>query len=175
MSSNQGAKIVELLSPLTGRILPLEKVPDQVFAQKMLGEGLAIDPLEEVVLAPADGRVETIFPTGHAIVLNLKTGGNLLIHIGIGTAKLEKAFNKIVQVGEEVKKGQLLIKFNLEIIRQEAESALSPVIILNPFPGVIMDRRARDLVVKAGEDTLFMVSLKGESRDGYADFRSQGQ
>ncbi len=94
-------KEIELISPMTGDIIPLEEVPDPVFSEKMMGDGIAIEPSEGKVLSPIDGKIATIFPTNHAIGLVNKEGLEILIHIGIDTVELKgEGFTRIAEEGK---------------------------------------------------------------------------
>lgn len=124
---------VTIFSPMKGKVVPLSQVPDPVFADGIMGNGMAIDPTEGKVFAPFDGIVSTLFPTGHAIGLSSCEGLELLIHIGMDTVKLDgKYFTKKVTDGEEVKKGDLLIEVDLEAVKEAGYSVITPVIICDP-------------------------------------------
>ena len=121
-----------LASPLAGEVMPLDQVPDEAFASGALGDGIAIQPTQGQLFAPADGTVDNLFETHHAIGLVTPQGAELLLHIGIDTVKLEgKHFTPHVQAGQEVKKGDLLISFDLEAIRQAGYSTVTPLILCN--------------------------------------------
>jgi PTS system glucose-specific IIA component len=123
---------VRFLAPISGRVLPLEEVPDPVFAQKMAGDGIAIEPTEGLLVAPVSGKVGVLFPTFHAISLMNETGLEMLIHIGIDTVKMNgEGFQPFVQVGDEVKAGDPLIRFDLDKIREFGLSPITPVIVTN--------------------------------------------
>lgn len=121
-----------LAAPLTGKIVPLTEVPDAVFASECMGKGVAIEPTEGRVIAPAAGIVTTIFPTGHAIGLTLDDGRELLIHVGMDTVQLEgRYFKAHVAQGDKVAAGQLLIEFEPEKIRAAGFKTITPVIVTN--------------------------------------------
>ncbi|HDP2450447.1 TPA: PTS transporter subunit IIABC [Staphylococcus aureus] len=116
--------------PLTGEVTPLSEVPDQVFSEKMMGDGIAIKPSQGEVRAPFNGKVQMIFPTKHAIGLVSDSGLELLIHIGLDTVKLNgEGFTLHVEEGQEVKQGDLLINFDLDYIRNHAKSDITPIIV----------------------------------------------
>ncbi|OBA03732.1 PTS glucose transporter subunit IICBA [Bacillus subtilis] len=118
--------------PLKGETVSLADVPDQVFSEKMMGEGFAIDPSEGKVVAPADGEIVSIFPTKHAIGFKSAGGTEILIHVGIDTVKLNgEGFEAHVTSGQAVKQGETLLTFNLDYIKQHAASAVTPVIFTN--------------------------------------------
>ncbi|AJP21451.1 TPA: PTS transporter subunit IIABC [Staphylococcus aureus] len=117
-------------APLTGEVSPLSEVPDQVFSEKMMGDGIAIKPSQGEVRAPFNGKVQMIFPTKHAIGLVSDSGLELLIHIGLDTVKLNgEGFTLHVEEGQEVKQGDLLINFDLDYIRNHAKSDITPIIV----------------------------------------------
>ncbi|ATY55864.1 TPA: glucose-specific PTS transporter subunit IIBC [Staphylococcus argenteus] len=117
-------------APLTGEVTPLSEVPDQVFSEKMMGDGIAIKPSQGEVRAPFNGKVQMIFPTKHAIGLVSDSGLELLIHIGLDTVKLNgEGFTLHVEEGQEVKQGDLLISFDLDYIRNNAKSDITPIIV----------------------------------------------
>ena len=123
----------EILSPLAGKSIALEDVPDPTFAEGILGLGAAVEPSEGKITAPADGTVGTLFDTHHAIGLNLDNGAELLIHIGINTVELNgEGFTAHVSEGDRVQKGQTLITFDKELIASKGYKTVTPVIVTNP-------------------------------------------
>ncbi|WP_110956401.1 beta-glucoside-specific PTS transporter subunit IIABC [Anaerosinus massiliensis] len=119
-------------APVAGHIVPLEKVPDETFSSGVLGKGVAIDPSEGRIVAPADCTIVTLFPTGHALGLITEKGTELLVHIGIDTVKLEgKYFTVKTKQGEHVKKGQTLIEFDVEKIKDAGYSVVTPILVTN--------------------------------------------
>ena len=122
-----------LVSPVKGKVVPLTEVRDETFASEMLGTTVAVEPSEGKITAPCDGQVSNIFETGHAVCLTTKAGGELLIHVGIDTVKLEgKGFTKKVSDGDMVHKGDVLIEADLEIIKDAGYPATTMVILTNP-------------------------------------------
>lgn len=125
-------KQLELFSPLTGKRLPLEQVPDQVFSAKIMGDGFAIHPSDGEVVAPVDGEVVHLFPTKHAIGLKTKEGLEILIHIGIDTVELNgEGFEALVEAGQKVKKGTPLLNVDLQKIESSGKSTITPVVFTN--------------------------------------------
>lgn len=126
---NQG---VQIHSPVSGKIIPLEEVPDPVFAEKMMGEGIAIMPAESVLVAPFDGEIVQIPETKHAIGMRDKGGNEVLIHIGLETVELKgEGFTPKVQSGEQVTLGQPLIEIDLEYLRENAPHIITPIVVTN--------------------------------------------
>ncbi len=125
-------KTVELYAPLTGTAVTLEKVPDPVFSEKMMGDGLAIEPSEGLAVSPVDGEIIQVFPTKHAIGIRAKNGAEILIHIGLETVSLNgEGFETFVKEGDKVKVGDKLVSFDLDIIKSKAKSTITPIIITN--------------------------------------------
>lgn len=121
-----------ILNPVKGEVESIEKSVDATFASKMMGDGLAIKPAEGKLYAPMDCKVESIFPTGHAVTLSSKEGVNILIHIGVDTVNLEgKGFIKHVKDGDELKAGDLLIEFDPAYIKEKGLSDQTMIIIMD--------------------------------------------
>ena len=119
-------------SPVAGKAIPLNQVSDEVFASGVLGKGIAIQPTSGKILAPADATVSMIYPTLHAVGLILDSGIEMMIHIGIDTVKLNgKYFEKHVQDGDHVKKGQLLVSFDMQKIEQAGYDLTTTVVVTN--------------------------------------------
>lgn len=126
------ATTLRLRQPVAGRVVPLAEVPDPMFAQGTMGPGVAVDPTGDTIVAPADGTVASVFPTGHAIGLALDDGTELLIHVGIDTVSLKgDGFETLVAAGDAVTAGTPLLRFDAAKIRAAGLSAVTPVIVLN--------------------------------------------
>lgn len=122
---------IELYAPLEGSFVYIKDVADPVFSQEMLGKGMAIEPTNALLVAPADAKVEQVFDTKHAVVLNIK-GVEVLIHIGLDTVKMQGAgFEAFVKNGEDVKKGQKLISFSPELIKEQGHPLTTVMVICN--------------------------------------------
>lgn len=122
----------KLYSPANGKIVPLSEVSDSTFASEMLGTTIAVEPSDGKIVAPCDGEIVNVFDTGHAVCLTTQAGGELLIHIGIDTVKLNgKGFTKRVSDGDKVKKGDVLIEVDLNEIREAGYPATTMVILTN--------------------------------------------
>ncbi len=123
---------VSVLSPVDGDLVLLEDVPDPVFSQKMMGDGIAVNPVTNVVAAPVQGKVVQVFPTKHAVGIQAENGAEILIHIGLDTVNLEgEGFVSHVKEGDTVKPGDKLITFDKNVIKEKAKSILIPIIITN--------------------------------------------
>ena len=119
-------------SPLQGKAIALEEVKDEVFSQKILGDGIAVVPEKGELYAPADGVIESVFGTKHAISMKTAAGAELLMHIGMDTVKRDgKGFDPQVKDGETVKKGQLLMKFDLDGIKADGYDVTTPIVVTN--------------------------------------------
>lgn len=135
-----------IASPMIGQVVKLENVPDEVFASGAMGKGIAIDPADGTVVAPAAGEITLVFPTGHAIGMRTENGAEILIHVGMDTVSLAgKGFNTFVQVGDKVDAGQKLLEFDLATIREANLPIISPVIVTNSteFEDVLTTQNAR--------------------------------
>ena len=121
-----------ITAPVTGEVLALSEIKDEAFSSGALGQGVAIRPTEGKLYAPCDGEITTFFPTGHAIGIKSNGGADILIHVGMDTVKLNgKGFTPKAAQGDKVKKGDLLLEFDIEAITKEGYSLDTPVIITN--------------------------------------------
>lgn len=156
--NNHTAKSEVLFAPLKGKIIPIEKVADPTFAEKILGDGVAIVPDTGLLISPADGIVDTVFDTGHAISLTTNGGAEILIHIGIDTVKLNgEHFKPMVKNGEKIKAGQPLIEFDLEKIKEKGYDTTTSVVITNYKDYSSIETDGTDAIEKEP-----FLSLKGE-------------
>lgn len=123
---------ITVASPLKGKTVALSDVKDEAFASGVLGKGVAIEPAEGVLYAPADGTISAFFPTGHAIGLTTDTGLELLIHVGMDTVQLDgKGFRPLAKAGDTVKQGQKLLEFDIKLIEEAGYSLVTPVLVTN--------------------------------------------
>ena len=151
-------KSIEIVSPITGKILPIEEVPDKVFSEKMIGDGVAIEPKEGKVVSPIDGIVTTIFPTNHAIGLITKEGLEILIHIGLDTVELNGlGFNRRIEKDSKVKKGDILMEFDSNLILENGKSPITPIIITNMDKVKKLEKNSGE--VGKGSEPIFTVEL----------------
>ncbi|GAA3407194.1 glucose PTS transporter subunit IIA [Paenibacillus hodogayensis] len=126
-------KQVHFHAPVQGNMIPVEEVPDAIFAQKLVGNGVAFYPERGELLAPVAGKIVHIYPTMHAIGLRTEEGLEVLLHIGIDTSHLQgKLFQAVVKEGDDVEIGQLLIRFDLQKLKKHAKSLATPMVITNP-------------------------------------------
>ena len=160
-----------LVAPLTGLIVPIEQVPDPVFAQKMIGEGISIDPLSDRLLAPCDGVVAHLHPSHHAVTIRTTGGLEVLLHIGLDTVQMRSdGFTPKVSVGDEVQTGDELIAFDLDKVATNAKSLLTQMVIANS--DLLTSFTPRKGLVTAGADVVAELSVAvGE----VAESESQGR
>jgi phosphocarrier protein FPr/phosphocarrier protein len=150
-----------IASPLTGWATRLAEVPDPVFAEKMLGDGVAIDPVEGRLVAPGPGVVLSVHPAGHAVMLQLDAGPVLLMHIGLETVGLGgEGFAPQVADGQRVAAGELLVEFDLDRLARTAKSLITPVIVTNGETFAVEDL-VSDRAVAAGETVMRFRALGG--------------
>lgn len=155
-NSNKNDKIV-LASPLTGTIVALDKVEDQVFSSGALGKGIAIEPTVGELYAPANGEITTLFPTGHAVGITTEDGAEVLMHIGMDTVEMDgDGFEILVKQGDQVKQGDLLVKFDIEKIKAAGHPVVTPVVVTNSGDYLdVLDMDQTDVL--HGEDFLAIV------------------
>lgn len=140
---------IDIASPAEGKAISLSEVADATFAQEILGKGAAIVPEKGVIYAPFDGKVDVMFETGHAVGLVGENGVELLVHIGIDTVNLEgKYFSPKKAVGDVVKKGDVLIEFDIEKIKEAGYDVTTPVIVSNTDQYAIVEKTATGEVTK---------------------------
>jgi multiphosphoryl transfer protein len=149
-----------LTAPLSGRLMAVEQVPDPVFAGKMVGDGIAIDPTTSTLLAPCDGRIIQLHSAGHALTIADASGVEVLIHIGLDTVKLKgHGFTPRVAVGDRVRSGDRLIDFDADYVATHAVSLLTLVIVTTPDR--VESMRAASGVVSAGREAVITLTLAG--------------
>lgn len=144
-----------ILAPVSGKAIPMSEVQDPTFSQEILGKGVAIEPTEGRITAPADGTITMVFETKHAISMKTESGAELIVHVGLDTVQLQgKYFTAHVKAGDKVKAGDLLLDFDLEGIRSAGYQLTTPVIICNTpaFPGMTclsgMEVKAQDKIIE---------------------------
>jgi PTS system glucose-specific IIA component len=123
---------LQLTAPMKGQVIDITEVPDAVFSQKFVGDGVAIYPTEGKVYSPVDGEIMLMAETGHAIGIKTKEGFEILIHVGLDTVNMGgEGFENLISEGDKVKTGQLLLNFDLELVKTKAKSTVSPIVISN--------------------------------------------
>lgn len=151
-------KELDLYAPITGELIDITEVKDQVFSQKILGDGVAIEPKEGILYAPFDCEVVQLFHTLHAIGLKAKDV-EILVHIGMDTVELNgEGFKGFVNEGDHVKKGQKLIEFDVDYIKSKGKEATTPIVITNMDLVKSLDKsKAKDIV--ANQDIAVKINL----------------
>ena len=151
--------IVTIYSPINGKIIELKEVPDEAFAQKMVGDGCAIEPDKGSICSPIEGQLMNIFPTNHAIIFETIDGLEMIVHFGIDTVKLDgKGFQKLREPGP-IKIGDEIIKYDLDDIKDGVPSTRSPIIINNMEKVEKIEVLSLGKVIKIGEP-IMKITLK---------------
>jgi len=149
---------IEVLAPFSGRVVSLEEVPDPVFSEKMLGDGLALDPTEGVGVAPVTGKLTVFHSAGHAFAVQATDQISVLVHVGLDTVQMKgEGFTRLAEVGDEVVAGQEIVRFDLAAIAAAGYSPLSPV-ILPDLPADYQVEKTTASTVCAGQDVLLTVT-----------------
>jgi PTS system glucose-specific IIA component len=153
-------KTLQLMAPVSGNAVPLERVPDPVFAEKMMGDGVAIEPSEGLVVSPVDGEIMQVFPTKHAIGIRAKNGAEILIHIGLETVSLNgEGFQTFISEGDKVKTGDKLVAFDMDIIKEKAKSTVTPIIITNTDKAASLEIKGEG-IVERGTSSVIEVTFE---------------
>lgn len=147
---------VEIYAPLSGEIVNIEDVPDVVFSEKIVGDGIAIRPKGNKIVAPVDGVIGKIFETNHAFSMESKEGVELFVHFGIDTVELKgEGFTRIAQEGQSVKRGDTVIEFDLDLLEAKAKSVLTPVVISNMDEISSIEKKSGEVI--AGESVVLVL------------------
>jgi PTS system N-acetylglucosamine-specific IIC component len=152
--------IAALVSPVTGDVVALEQVPDEAFASKAVGDGVAVKPTDKMVVAPAAGTIVKIFNTNHAFCLETEKGAEIVVHMGIDTVALNgQGFTRLVEEGAEVVAGQPVLEMDLDFLNANARSMISPVVCSNidDFSGLVIQAQGS---VVAGQTPLYEIKGK---------------
>lgn len=140
---------MDLYSPVDGKRIALENVPDQVFASKMMGDGVAFELEGNAICAPCNGKVTMIANTLHAIGITASNGAEILIHVGLDTVNLEgKGFKRFVEKGSRVRKGELLLEIDKVFMEEQAVDLTTPMVVTNGAEVTFVIEPSEDLVVK---------------------------
>ena len=161
MTADRGA--LTLVSPISGVLVPLDAVPDPAFAQRLAGDGVSIDPLSDLVVAPCDGLVRLVHRAGHAVTIEA-LGLEIVIHVGLDTVALRgEGFHPLVKSGDSVRAGDPLLRFDVDLVARRARSLLTEMVIANM--DVVSALRPRSGRVVGGRDVVLAVTLH-EQRPG---------
>ena len=157
-----------ILSPMQGWAAPLDEVPDPVFAERMLGDGLAVDPTLGELRAPCDGTIVSVHRARHAVTLRAANGAELLMHIGLETVGLNgEGLDARVAEGQSVKAGELLVAFDLDLLARKAKSLITPLILTNGEAFAI-EAPVTNRAVAAGEPVMTFRALGGVAAEAPA-------
>ena len=151
-----------ILAPMSGQVVPLEQVPDAVFSQKLMGDGIAIQPVDGKIYAPVSGSIITVAETLHAYGIRTEDGLEILIHVGLDSVTLKgEGFRCHVKEGDTVTAGQQIAEVDLEVLRKNDIPTITPVILCNGVEGTTL--RKADGKVKGGKD--FLMTLQEVSAE----------
>jgi len=132
MDMTTAKNTLHLLAPLSGQTIALDKVPDPVFAERLTGDGLAIQPVGDTVLAPCDGEITLFFDTKHAFAITTPAGVQVLVHVGLDTIIMNgRGITALHQTGDKVKAGEPILKLDLDLLQKKHINLISPVLIVN--------------------------------------------
>ena len=170
-TSSTGGESLIIVAPLSGIIVPLERVPDPAFAERLVGDGVSIDPMSDRVLAPCDARVLQVHRAHHAVTLSAR-GLEIIIHVGLDTVMLNgEGFTALVKGGDMVRTGDPLLSFDADLVARRARSLLTQIIVAN------VENVARiepsEGFVTAGRDTLMRIHLTEGTAAPYAQSQSE--
>ena len=165
---------IRILSPVTGKVIPLEQVDDPVFSQKVIGDGMAVIPSNGTIVSPVDAEVVSVAETKHAFGLKTEDGLELLIHVGLETVSLKgECFEVFVKPGDKVKAGQKLAKVDLEFLKEKNISAVTPVLVCGGMEGKSLNYGEGEM--KAGESVLLTVLERCEQAGTQAEADNAGK
>ena len=143
-------KVRDVYAPVDGQVVTLESVDDEVFSQKLVGDGVAVIPMSNIFTAPIDGVVTKIFTTNHAYSIKSNQDLEVMVHIGLETVALEgKGFTRIANEGDEVKAGDSIIEVDLAYVKEHAKDIITPIIILDESDVTQIDKMLN--IVKSGD------------------------
>ena len=155
-SKDKKAIDIAIYAPISGELVNIEDVPDVVFSEKIVGDGIAIRPTGNKMVAPVDGVIGKIFETNHAFSMESQDGVELFVHFGIDTVELKgEGFTRIANEGQSVKRGDTIIEFDLPLLEAKAKSILTPVVISNMDEISNIEKKAGEVV--AGDSVILML------------------
>ena len=161
---------IRIYAPVSGKIVPIEDVADVVFSEKIAGDGIAIKPEGDRLVAPFDGTIVQVFETNHAFAIRSEKNIEVLVHFGIDTVDLRgKGFKRLAESGQKVHKGDPIIGFNLKELESSAHSTVTPVVISNMGELEIDRLNKADGDAVAGETAVLTLFLKEQKEDASAN------
>ena len=176
MNENESKKVLEVIfAPLTGKAVPLSEVPDPVFSDKVLGDGVAIIPADGKIVSPVNGEISTVAETGHAYGFTSEGGQEILVHVGLETVSLNgECFKVYGKAGDKVKKGDLVAEVDLGYLREKDINPITPVLLCSDTEGKELQYGEGE--VEAGKSAvLTLASNADNARDESADRKSRGR
>jgi phosphocarrier protein FPr len=160
-------RTLTLKAPLSGYLVPIERVPDPVFSQKMVGDGIALDPVSQSLVAPCEGEVVMLHPANHALTLATEGGLELMMHIGLDTINLKgEGFTPRVKNGDKVQAGDPLIDFDADFVATHAKSLLTMIVVTNPDR--VATFKGKEGMVATGVDAILDLELAGDGAQAAA-------
>lgn len=148
-------KYEHVYAPVSGTVISLKKIPDSLISSGFAGIGIAIDPIENIIVSPSSGYLTSVFKTNHAFVITTDSGVQILVHIGLDTVTLNgEGFESLINTGEKVTAGTPIIKFNKNFIKNKGLLLLTPILITN-YNKIKNYKEHRNYTVKASKDILF--------------------
>lgn len=154
-------KNISIVAPVNGKVVALDEVPDPVFSQRMMGDGMAIEPSDGKVVSPVDGEIVQIFPTNHAVGVKTSNGLEILVHIGLETVSMEgEGFEGHVSQGDKVKTEDPLVTFDKDLVAEKAKAVVTPVVITNYDDAVESFEVHQTENATAGETVIASVTAK---------------
>ena len=161
---------IRVYAPVSGKILPIEDVPDVVFSERIAGDGIAIKPEGDKLVAPFEGTIVQVFETNQAFAIRSEKNIEVLVHFGIDTVDLRgKGFKRLAESGQKVHKGDPIIGFNLKELESSAHSTVTPVVISNMGELEIDRLNKADGDAVAGETAVLTLFLKEQKEDASAN------
>lgn len=152
--------VEKFCAPLSGELVTIDRVPDPVFGQKMMGDGVAIIPSEGVLVSPVDGEIMQVFHTKHAIGIKTSSGLEVLLHIGLETVALNgEGFEVLVTEGQKVKSGDVLVNFDIQFLQEQGKEIITPLVITNSGDKVEGEISISNKTVTKGE-VIFEIRIK---------------
>lgn len=153
---NGSNNLLNIVSPLEGEIIAIEDVPDVIFAEKIVGDGIAIVPTGNKIVAPVTGEIVKIYETNHAFAIRSKEGLEVLVHFGLDTVELRgEGFTRIAEEGQNINAGETIIEFDLALLTEKAKSVITPCIVSNMDEIKSMTKLTG--AVKAGETVVLEI------------------
>ena len=150
----------EIFAPVDGFFIKISDVPDKIFSQKVIGDGIAIRAVGEIVSSPIDGKIIEIFDTNHVFIIEGKSGVQIIVHIGINTIELQgNGFERLIREGESVKVGDPIIKMDRDEINKKEQDLMVPIIIAN-MDNVNITKYCDLKYVKRGQDIILKYCVK---------------